>query len=142
MPRKVNGLTYREWRAQYLAAAKLTLPMDLDTKRRALYQACPIGFFPDPSQQRWQTFITMDSTADKRDGHVYLPSPSNGSVIVQPYVQLELDDFRAVCIRRATLAAGDLEAIREMVIDWADAHQQAGVNVDKFMDDVKRAAGL
>jgi hypothetical protein len=40
------------------------------------------------------------------------------------------------------LAAVDLEAVREMATIWADANPQTRLDVDRFMDDVKQAAGL
>lgn len=140
--RKVNGQSYREWRGDYLQSTPLTLPMDLEAKRQALFAACPNGFLPSADGLRWAAFLDMDSNADRRDGLVMVADPSTGRVAVDEYVQLPFDDFREVCVRRATLAAVDIASIREMALHWADVNQQAHLNVDAFMDDVKQAAGL
>ena len=142
MTRKVNGQTYREWRDEYLATKHITLPMDLAGKRKLLYSACPLGFFPPVAGLQWQAFVSMDSYADRRSGQVYIADATTGSVAVDAYVQLAFDEFREVCVRRAALAAVDIDAIREMAETWADAHQTAKLDVDAFMDDVKHAAGL
>jgi hypothetical protein len=140
--RKVNGQTYREWRDDYLSSSAMTMPMDLEARRQMLFAACPNGFLPSADGLRWQAFIGMDSSADKRDGLVLVADPMTGRVAVDEYVQLAFDDFREVCIRRATLAAVDIANIREMALHWADANHQTRLDVDAFMDDIKRAAGL
>lgn len=142
MARKVNGQTYREWRDKFLADNSMTLPLDLATKRTTLFLACPHGFFPSLDAQRWSTFVSMDSGADKRDGLVYMADADTGKPVVDAYIQLELDDFRAACVRRAALAFVDVEYIREMAHAWAAQHPGQIVDVDAFVDDVKRAAGL
>jgi hypothetical protein len=140
--RKVNGQTYREWRDQFLAANNLTLPMDLETRRQTIYQSCPHGFFPPFNEMHWQKFVEIDRGADQRSGQVYLATSTPGRRDVDEYQQLAFDDFREVCVRRVALAAVDIDAVREMATVWADAHPQQKLNVDSFMADVKRAAGL
>jgi hypothetical protein len=140
--RKVNGQTYREWRDAYLATNGVTLPMNLSSKREMLFAACPHGFFPPVAGLQWQAFINMDRGADQRAGQVYIADATSGTVAVNAYVQLAFDEFREVCVRRAALAAVDIDAIREMAETWADAHQTAHLDVDAFMDDIKKAAGL
>jgi hypothetical protein len=90
----------------------------------------------------WQKFVEIDRGADQRSGQVYLTGAAPGKRDVDEYVQLAFDDFREVCVRRAALAAVDLDAVREMATIWAAANPQVRLDVDGFMDDVKRAAGL
>lgn len=147
MARRVNGQTYREWRADFLDKQNMTLPLDLETKRRTIYAAIPNGFLPSSDEQRWQWFIKMDSAADQRDGLVYTFGSANGrSAAVEQYVQLSLPDFREACIRRARLAGDDLDRVRDMVIDWNAANPSQQLDIDVFMseivDVVRRAAGL
>ncbi|MFL5862552.1 MAG: hypothetical protein ACJ780_17550 [Solirubrobacteraceae bacterium] len=140
--RRVNGQSYREWRDDFMAANGLTMPMDLATRRQMLYQACPNGFFPPFNDMHWQKFVEIDRGADQRSGQVYQTGAAPGKRDVDEYVQLAFEDFREVCVRRAALAAVDLEAVREMATIWADANPQTRLDVDRFMDDVKQAAGL
>lgn len=137
--KKIDGKYLHQWILDQIETRHPSGDFSIPDENTALYTIVPRGYMQSLDELQRQDWNASFRNAMSRGGYRALGGP--GGTQAAPIKQMAFPEFFEVCVGRAVLAKGDLEAIQVDAVAWA-AQNDPALDIDAFMADIKAAAGL
>jgi hypothetical protein len=141
--------TFREWAEAWIRAKYPEKRVDktVDEIWQEMWEDVPRRYVRDPGTLQKSDFIErarwiFRTMADPR-GFLEEPGPKGKAErhLIQPML-FDLDEFTEYVVQKVALTTDDIGAVRREVEEWDEKHPGKILDLDAFMGDVRRAAGL